>query len=135
MNWLLARLRESSSWRGIVWILTFAGVVLTPEQGEAIIAAGMALAGLLGVFLSDAQPAQSVPVPCESGSVSGVETLPEIVLVGRASPGTLADAPAVHSAGAVDDSAARGPADWMRVTVPTPYPAEHDERSGPGWNG
>lgn len=55
MNWLLARLREGSTWRGIVWLLAFAGVSLKPEQAEAIIAAGMALAGLLGVFLQDRQ--------------------------------------------------------------------------------
>lgn len=53
MNWLLARLREGSTWRGLVWLLAFAGVSLKPEQAEAIIAAGMALAGLLGVFLQD----------------------------------------------------------------------------------
>jgi hypothetical protein len=51
--WLLARLREPSTWRGLVWILTVSGVLLTTEQAEAIMLAGMALAGLLGVFLSD----------------------------------------------------------------------------------
>lgn len=53
MTWLLSRLREPSTYRGIVWLLTAAGVALTPEQGEAIFAAGMAFAGLLGVFLQD----------------------------------------------------------------------------------
>lgn len=53
MKWLLARLCEPSTWRGIVWLLTVAGLSLRPDQAEAIVAAGMALAGLLGVFLSD----------------------------------------------------------------------------------
>ncbi len=53
MNWLLARLREGSTWRGLVWLLTVAGVRLDPDQSEAIIVAGMAGAGLLGVFLQD----------------------------------------------------------------------------------
>jgi hypothetical protein len=51
MTWLLARLKEPSTWRGFVWILTVCGVLLTPEQAEAIMLAGMAVAGLLGVFL------------------------------------------------------------------------------------
>lgn len=53
MKWLLARLREPSTWRGLVWLATMAGLSLRPDQAEAIVAAGMALAGLLGVFLSD----------------------------------------------------------------------------------
>ena len=53
MKWILARLREPSSWRGIVWLLTGFGLTLRPDQAEAIATAGMALAGLLGVFLRD----------------------------------------------------------------------------------
>ena len=61
--WLLARLREPSTWRGLVWILTVSGVLLTPEQAEAIMLAGMALAGLFGVFLSDAPQTIKVVLP------------------------------------------------------------------------
>lgn len=43
-------LGEASTWRGIIFILTAVGVQLEPEQQTAIITAGMALAGLLGVF-------------------------------------------------------------------------------------
>lgn len=53
MNWLITRLKEGSTWRGLVWLLTVCGVLLTPEQTEAIVLAGMALAGLLGVFFTD----------------------------------------------------------------------------------
>ena len=53
MNWWIARLKEPSTWRGLVWLLTFAGLSLKPEQSEAIIAAGIALAGLLGVLTHD----------------------------------------------------------------------------------
>jgi hypothetical protein len=53
MSWLLRRLREPSTWRGLVWLATVAGLSLRPDQAEAIVAAGMALAGLLGVFLAD----------------------------------------------------------------------------------
>lgn len=53
MNWLVKRLREASTWRGLVWLAAVAGLALRPEQAEAIVTVGMAIAGLLGVFLSD----------------------------------------------------------------------------------
>lgn len=53
MNWMLRRLREPSTWRGLIWLATVAGLSLRPDQAEAIVTAGMALAGLLGVFLAD----------------------------------------------------------------------------------
>jgi len=61
--WLLARLREPSTWRGLVWLATVAGLSLRPDQAEAIVVAGMALAGLLGVFLSDEPKTLKVELP------------------------------------------------------------------------
>lgn len=54
-NYLTARLHEASTWRGIVLLLTAAGVGISPEQGEAIIAGGLAFAGLLAAFLPDSK--------------------------------------------------------------------------------
>lgn len=53
MHWIIARLREPSTWRGVVWLATAAGLALTPEQAEIIVTAGMALAGAIGVFMAD----------------------------------------------------------------------------------
>jgi hypothetical protein len=53
IDFFLARLREASTWRGIVMMFTAAGVVLSAAQTEAVIAAGMALVGAIGVFLPD----------------------------------------------------------------------------------
>ena len=53
ISYIKARLVEPTTWRGIVLIITAAGAKLNPEQTEAIIGAGLALAGLLGVFLPD----------------------------------------------------------------------------------
>ena len=50
MEWLKTRLKERSTWKGLVWILTACGLAITPEQSEAIITAGLALAGVLDVF-------------------------------------------------------------------------------------
>lgn len=49
----LPDLTEASTWRGIVSIITVCGVAISPEQGTAIIAFGMATSGLIKVFFKD----------------------------------------------------------------------------------
>ena len=53
MKWIKDRLKERSTWKGAVWLITACGIALTPEQTEAIITAGLAIAGVLDVFLAD----------------------------------------------------------------------------------
>lgn len=105
MSWLLQRLRETSTWRGLVWLATVAGLSLRPDQAEAIVTAGMALAGLLGVFLAD-EP------------MRGNSQLPPIELQGRAS------APADPDAERLRQSV---PADGGPV-------ADASSGRGAGWN-
>ena len=50
MNFFLDRLKENSTWRGIIMLVTAVGLKLDPSQGEAIVAAGLALVGLINVF-------------------------------------------------------------------------------------
>jgi hypothetical protein len=50
MNRLLEALKEPSTWRGILSILTAAGVAIDPDQASAIIAIGMALIGAINIF-------------------------------------------------------------------------------------
>jgi hypothetical protein len=52
-NFILARGREASTWRGIVALVTAAGIAISPEQGEAIVALGLAVIGAIGVFFAD----------------------------------------------------------------------------------
>lgn len=49
-DYLLERAKEPSSWRGLIYLLTAAGVPVAPELATSIISAGMALAGLIGVL-------------------------------------------------------------------------------------
>jgi hypothetical protein len=53
LQFILDRGRERSTWLGIVSLATALGVVVTPAQSDAIIAAGIAIAGLLAVFTKD----------------------------------------------------------------------------------
>jgi hypothetical protein len=51
------RSTEPSTWRGIVLIITALGVQLTPEQADAVVAIGLAVAGSVGVFSKDSRNA------------------------------------------------------------------------------
>lgn len=51
VDYLVEKLKEPSTWKGIIWIVTAFGLVLEPEQKEAVAAFGMTLAGLIGVFV------------------------------------------------------------------------------------
>jgi len=53
LQFILERGKEASTWRGLVAIATAAGVSLSPELGEAIVAFGLAVIGILGVFTKD----------------------------------------------------------------------------------
>ena len=66
IDWALDRLTETSTWRGIILILTSAGVHFAPNQSGAIITAGLALVGAINVFRKEAQIAlqpSDPPVP------------------------------------------------------------------------
>lgn len=49
-------LREASTWRSLVVLLTLAGISFSPEQAEAIATAGAALFSVIGVFFKRKTP-------------------------------------------------------------------------------
>jgi hypothetical protein len=44
------RLKEPSTWRGIILVLAAVGVKLSPELADAIIASGISLAGVIAIL-------------------------------------------------------------------------------------
>lgn len=52
-DYLLSRLKEASTWRGIIMLATAIGVPIAPALAEAIIAAGLALTGVVGMLIPD----------------------------------------------------------------------------------
>ena len=50
MNWLLDRLSETSTWRGIVLTITGLGIALDPQRAATITAAGLAIVGVINIF-------------------------------------------------------------------------------------
>jgi len=51
--YIIARLKEASTWRGIIGLLTAAGVTISPEMLDKIVAAGLAAMGVIGAFFKD----------------------------------------------------------------------------------
>lgn len=47
------RLKEPSTWAGVITLLTVFGITLSPEQAEALASAGAALVGVLLVFTKE----------------------------------------------------------------------------------
>lgn len=53
LPYILSRLGEASTWRGIIALLTSVGITLAPDQQEAVITVGLAVIGAIGVFFKD----------------------------------------------------------------------------------
>jgi len=52
-RFLIDRLDERSTWRGLIFVLTALGLSLSPEQQAGILAAGVAIGGVVEMFLPD----------------------------------------------------------------------------------
>lgn len=54
MKYLIERLKEPSTWRGLIMIATgVAGANWSPESQETIVYVGVSLAGIVGAILPD----------------------------------------------------------------------------------
>ena len=51
--YVIERMKEPSTWRGIVLLLTAIGVPVAPALADAIVSVGLAVAGLIGVATPD----------------------------------------------------------------------------------
>lgn len=50
-NYIIERLKEASTWRGIVLVLTSFGLQISPDQSAAIVSLGLGVAGAIGALL------------------------------------------------------------------------------------
>ena len=53
LPWVIARMREPSTWKGIIALAAAFGVVISPEYAAIILAAGVGMAGLINVIITD----------------------------------------------------------------------------------
>ncbi|MEL7146531.1 MAG: hypothetical protein AAFO69_09205 [Bacteroidota bacterium] len=53
LKFIVDRLKERSTWMGLTGFVGAVGVTLSPEQAEAIVLAGVAVAGLVAAFTKD----------------------------------------------------------------------------------
>jgi hypothetical protein len=52
-QYILDRVREPSTWRGAILFLTAIGVPIAPAMADAVVTAGLGIAGLLGMLTRD----------------------------------------------------------------------------------
>lgn len=53
IDYLISRAKERSTWLGLISLATALGLMLDAAQQDAVIAAGMAAAGLVAAFTKD----------------------------------------------------------------------------------
>lgn len=54
-EYMLERLKERSTWLGIVAFLTACGIPIAPLTAEQVVSIGLAISGLVGIFTADHQ--------------------------------------------------------------------------------
>lgn len=55
MQYIINRLKEASTWRGLILLAAAFGLHIAPELQEAIVGAGIGTAGLIGAVFPDKQ--------------------------------------------------------------------------------
>jgi hypothetical protein len=80
-DYIINRLSEASTWRGLVGLLTAFGIVLSPEQVVSFMSAGTALIALINVFRKesaspDGKLAAGQPIAVTMSSVEPTPTYP-----------------------------------------------------------
>jgi hypothetical protein len=53
LNEILNRLKQESTWRGLIVVATLVGAKLQPEQIEAIVTAGVSLIAAINILKKD----------------------------------------------------------------------------------
>lgn len=52
-DWILRQAKQASTWKGFALAATALGVSVSPEQINAIVSAGLAIAGLIDVMVDE----------------------------------------------------------------------------------
>jgi hypothetical protein len=66
LDWIVDRLGENSTWRGLIGLATAAGITLEPDQSTKIIAVGMGLIALINTFRAGAPTKRQVAEALET---------------------------------------------------------------------
>lgn len=56
LNYLLDRLGENSTWRGLTLLLASAGIAIDPEHASAFTALGLSTVGVINVLRRNPKP-------------------------------------------------------------------------------
>jgi len=71
-GWVWDRLGETSTWRGIVILLTCLGIKIKPSEQENILVVGLSIVGLINTIRSENKKGISEKANTSSSSGSGI---------------------------------------------------------------
>ena len=66
MNWLIRRMREASTWRGLIILAGIAGYNMSPELSDQIIALGTGAIGLVEIIRREKENGTATVVEADS---------------------------------------------------------------------
>lgn len=66
LNWLIDRLSENSTWRGIILTLTGLGIVIEPAQAAKVTAVGLGIVGVINIFRQGSPTKKQVAAALEA---------------------------------------------------------------------
>lgn len=53
VDWLIARGKERTTWLGVIAIASSFGITIAPEMTEHVVSVGLALTGLVAIWIKD----------------------------------------------------------------------------------
>jgi hypothetical protein len=56
LAWIAARLKERSTWMGLIGLLSTVGISISPEYSETIVTVGVALGSGIAILSGDQSP-------------------------------------------------------------------------------
>ena len=77
LNYILSRLNEASTWRGIIMLIAGGWATRNPDQLDAIIPVAMAIVGAVGAFIPDKNTTIKKETDDESSNINRGEPEPE----------------------------------------------------------
>lgn len=90
INYILSRLQEASTWRGIILLVGGGWARSNPEQVEAIIPITLAIAGAVGAFMPDmTKSVEEVTEETSVGSLPEPKSTPKMPSVVKPKPPIL----------------------------------------------
>ena len=76
IDWLLIKLAEETTWRGIILVGTIVGANLNPEQWQAIMSVGLSVIGLINIIKKQSASKAAVADAINTATINVPRAIP-----------------------------------------------------------